>query len=50
MSFKLGISIGVLLFFTLTVQSQTPVDLMVEQIIESVTENAEEDFDYSELV
>lgn len=50
MSFKLGISIGVLLFFTLTVRSQTPVDLMVEQIIESVTENAEEDFDYSELV
>lgn len=38
------------MFFTLKVRSQTETDLFIEQIIESISENTAEDFDYSELV
>ena len=50
MNSRLSAFLGLcMLFITLQAKSQTETDLVVEQIIESMSENAAEDFDYSEL-
>ncbi len=50
MNFRLGTVTCILVFSTLIVRSQTPVDPLIEQLIESIAESSPDDFDYSELV
>ncbi|MGV3509381.1 MAG: ComEA family DNA-binding protein [Sphingobacteriaceae bacterium] len=50
MSFRKVLLLAILILASIKSNSQTETDLLLEPIIESITENVEEDFDYSELL
>lgn len=50
MSFRTVLLLATLILASIKSNSQTEADLLLEPIIESITENVEEDFDYSELL